>query len=116
MDFNDCLAIRPPYDRKSMPPPYILGPQKLGPDTTTATPTAVVTDLQSKEPSEPKQKLRPSSMSPSLHQDVSKAVSAAQTRLRWVDAKVDHKDFNNQYSTNVMGKFTCNKDGCPALV
>jgi hypothetical protein len=52
-------------------------------------------------------------MFPWLHQDVSKAVSAAEVCPRWINTQNDHEDSNNKYSTNVMGRFTCSNDGCP---
>lgn len=51
-------------------------------------------------------------MFPWLHRDVLKAVSD-EIHATWVKIKDNHKDTNNQYSTNVMGKFTCNNDSCP---
>jgi len=51
-------------------------------------------------------------MFPWLDRGVSKAVAAANVNSKWVNIK-DQKDSNNQYSTTVMGKFTCNNDGCP---
>jgi hypothetical protein len=69
--------------------------------------------MTGKKPSKPKRKPGASYMFPWLHREVSKAVSVAKIRSRWINTKDDHKASNNQYSTNVMGKFTCNNDGCP---
>jgi len=59
------------------------------------------------------QETRASFMFPSLHQDVSKAVSN-EIHSTWFNKTGSDNDSNNKYSTNVMGKFRCNNDSCPS--
>ena len=49
-------------------------------------------------------------MFPSLHQDVSNAVSGSIPRI-WFN-KDNNRKPNNEYSTSVMGRFTCDNDSC----
>jgi hypothetical protein len=68
--------------------------------------------MSGKKPSNPKQKPKTSYMFPWLHRDVSKAAFTAEVSLRWINIK-ERKVSNNQYSTNVIGRFACNNDECP---
>jgi len=65
----------------------------------------------SKKTSNSKKKPTTSYVFPWLHRDVSKAVSD-EVDVKWVNKKGNNKDSNHQYSTNVMGKFTCVNDRC----
>ncbi|KAH8889936.1 hypothetical protein GQ53DRAFT_184749 [Thozetella sp. PMI_491] len=69
--------------------------------------------MAGKRPSNQKRKPTTSYMFPWLQSDISKAVSAANIRSRWINTEKDRKDSNNEYSTNVMGTFTCSNVGCP---
>ena len=64
-----------------------------------------------KKTSKPQQETRISFMFPSLHQDVSNAVSDA-IASTWFSEKENGKDSHVDYPTYVMGKFTCNNDDC----
>ena len=64
-----------------------------------------------KKRSKPKGETRTSFMFPSLHQDVSNAVSN-EIHSTWFSKKGSDEDSNNKYSTHVMGKFRCDNDGC----
>jgi len=72
----------------------------------------VLSKMARKEPSKPKQETKTSFIFPSLHQNVSNADSD-EIHSTWFSKKGGDKDCNNKYSTNVMGKFRCNNDGCP---
>jgi len=61
--------------------------------------------------SKPKRETRTSFMFPSLHQNVVNAVSD-EIRSTWFSKKGGDEDSDNEYSTNVMGKFRCNNDSC----
>ena len=50
-------------------------------------------------------------MFPSLHEDVSNAVSDA-IASTWFNEKDSDKDSYVKYSTYVMGRFTCNNNSC----
>lgn len=50
-------------------------------------------------------------MFPSLHQDVSNAVSESITQIWFNDTDSD-QGINNKYSTNVMGRFRCYNNRC----
>jgi hypothetical protein len=64
-----------------------------------------------KKRSKPKGETRTSFTFPSLHQDVSNAVSN-KIHSTWFSKKGSDEDSNNKYSTHVMGKFRCDNDGC----
>jgi len=51
-------------------------------------------------------------MFPSLHQGVTMAVSD-KSHSTWFNKRGSDKDSKNKYSTNVMGRFKCDNDGCP---
>jgi hypothetical protein len=67
--------------------------------------------MAGKKRSKPKGETRTSFMFPSLHQDVSNAVSN-EIHSTWFSKKGSDEDSNNKYSTHVMGKFRCDNDGC----
>ena len=48
---------------------------------------------------------------PSLHQDIENAVSDKITST-WFQENCNNEDFNNEYSTHVMGRFKCNNSTC----
>lgn len=50
-------------------------------------------------------------MFPWLHRNVSTAVSGSIPRI-WFNNNDTDQDSNNEYSTNVMGSFTCSNDSC----
>ena len=58
-----------------------------------------------------KRETRVSFMFPSLHQDVTNAVSEEITSV-WFHEKDSDRDSNNKYSTHVMGRFVCNNNAC----
>lgn len=51
-------------------------------------------------------------MFPWFNQAVAKAVSD-EIHPKWINTKNRSKHPNNEYSTTVMGKFTCDNDDCP---
>jgi hypothetical protein len=63
-----------------------------------------------KKYSKPEGETRTSFMFPSLHQDVSNAVSD-EIHSTWFN-EGDDENSNNKYSTHVMGKFRCDNNGC----
>lgn len=65
-----------------------------------------------KKPTTPKRKPGTTYMFPWLHKDISKAISAAGVSSRWVDKKGSKNDPEEEYPTNVMGKFKCTNDAC----
>ena len=67
--------------------------------------------MAGKKSSKPQRDTRISFIFPSLHQDVSNAVSDA-IASTWFNKKNSDKDSYVEYSTYVMGKFTCNNDDC----
>ena len=67
--------------------------------------------MAKKKSSNPQRNTNISFMFPSLHQDVSNAV-ADEIASTWFNGKKNDKHFHTEYSTNVMGKFTCNNDDC----
>ena len=64
-----------------------------------------------KKRSRPEGETRTSITFPSLHQDVSNAVSN-EIHSTWFSEKGGDDDSENKYSTNVMGKFRCHNDDC----
>jgi hypothetical protein len=74
--------------------------------------SSLLSKMAKKKLVKPKSVTRTSFMFPSLHQDVVKAVSD-EIHSTWFNRNGSQKDSNNKYSTNVMGKFGCDNDGCP---
>jgi hypothetical protein len=64
-----------------------------------------------KKSSKPKGESRTSFMFPSLHQKVMEAVTD-EIASAWFHPNDTDTDSNNNYSTNVMGRFKCNNDAC----
>ena len=80
---------------------------------TTSTQGTIVTLLKiaKKKFSKPKGETRTSFIFPLLHQNVVNAISHKITSTRF-HKKDSNRDFNNKYSTYVMGKFKCNNNAC----
>ncbi|KAK5989395.1 hypothetical protein PT974_10914 [Cladobotryum mycophilum] len=64
-----------------------------------------------KKPSESKPNLRTSFMFPSLHQDVTNAVSDKISSI-WFNQKRSGKAPENEHPTHVMGRFRCSNGAC----
>jgi hypothetical protein len=69
--------------------------------------------MAKKKSSKPKGETRTSFMFPSLHEDVVKAVSHRMASP-WFCTSDSDRGTNNEYTTHVMGKFTCKKKACPS--